>query len=170
MSESDAKIKVKVGDIEVEYEGDPGFLENGLNDLIGNLAEIHKTLPAKAKVATAAAASEGGESHVPQVQSQITLGTASIAARTSAKTGPDLAICAMAHLELAKGATSYPRKDILAEMKNATGYYTNSIGSNIGKSITTLLKAKRINEVGTGQFCLSATERKELETSLADNE
>lgn len=167
---SEAKIKIKVGDIEVKYEGDPEYLESGLKDLIGNLADIHNTLPTKAKVVSVAAANEGGENHAPQPHNQIMLGTASIAARTDARTGPDLAICAMAHLELAKGATSYTRKDILAEMKNATGYYSNSMGSNIGQSMTTLLKAKRMNEVGSGQFCLSATEKKKLETSLANDE
>jgi hypothetical protein len=170
MNQSPAKIKITVGTIEVEYEGDPSYLSEGLTDLIKNVAELHKDLPvsngvglesSKSQVAVSAPSVDGGSS--------IQLTTASIAARMDAKTGPELAICAMAHLELVKGLQSYERKAILDEMKTAPSYYKSSMSGNHSSNLSSLVKGQRVNEVGTGKYCLSASERKKIEAALADN-
>lgn len=41
----DTKISVKVGTIEVEYEGEASFLTHGLNDLLSNLSNIQAATP-----------------------------------------------------------------------------------------------------------------------------
>ena len=167
----DAKIRIKIGLVEVDYEGDPAFLKDGLNDLIQSVSEIHSSLPQQAsQVAQQAAASDPTPQPVP-ITSAVALGlsTKSIAARMEAKSGPELAICAMAHLELVKNLDSYERKSILDEMKTATGYYNGNMSGNNAANIASLVKSKRVTEVGTGRFCLSASERKKVEAAIADD-
>lgn len=170
MSSSETKIKIRVGAIEVDYEGDPAFLTNGLNGLIKNLADIHQTIPASMPVAQS---TETVNAPTPTAnkngQSSIGLSTKSIAARMDADGGPELAICAMAHLELVKGLESYERKSILDEMKTATGYYNSNMSGNNAANIASLVKNKRVTEVGTGKFCLSAAEKKKVEAAIADD-
>jgi hypothetical protein len=158
-----AKVKIKVGVLELEYEGDSSFLKNGLNDLIEHVANISTSIPAIIAETTeekiAASSNEGTLA--------ISLSTGSIAARIPSNTGPELAICAMVHLELVKGKQTYGRKDILDEMKTAKAYYKQSMSKNHSAGVAGLVKAKKANEVSTGEFCLSASERIKLEAALA---
>lgn len=166
MEDSIAKVKVKVGSIELEYEGAASFLGDGLNDLLEHVAGISKTVPiVQANVATSEIAPIQQAAEAPT--QKLNLSTASIAARLGVSTGPDLAICAMAHLELVKGATSYDRKTIVAEMRTAGSYFNASMSSNSSATMASLVKNKKANEVSTGKFCLHATERKRVESSLA---
>lgn len=168
MTGSEAKIRIKVGSIEIDYEGDPSFLKDGLNDLIQSVSDIHSTLP-KSSVPP-----EQAFEPVEPVKSATTtpvlgLSTKSIAGRMAAQSGPELAICAMAHLELVKGLDSYNRRSILDEMKTATGYYKNSMGGNNAQNISSLVKNKRVTEVGKDKFCLGVTERKKVEAAIAED-
>lgn len=169
MSNLEAKIRIKIGSIEVDYEGDPSFLKDGLNDLIQSVSDIHSSLPQSPSSAAASVAPETViPAVVPSAQPSLGLSTKSIAARMDAKTGPELAICAMAHLELVKNLDSYERQSILNEMKTATGYYKSSMSGNNVKNVDSLVKAKRVTEAGSGKYCLSASERKKVEAAIAD--
>lgn len=166
-----AKIRIKVGNIEVDYEGDPSFLKDGLNELIQSVSDIHNSLPQTPSPSVDAPTSvePAPPAANPSASTGLGLSTRSIAARMNAENGPELAICAMAHLELVKGLESYERKSILDEMKSATGYYNNNMSRNNAANIASLLKNKRVTEVGSGKFCLSATERKKVEAAIADD-
>ena len=166
MSES-AKIKLKVGSIELEYEGDPSFLKEGLESLLVTMTDLAKVAPPEdlpdatpqaVPPNLAAPASNGGA----------TYSTNTIAAHLEAKSGPDLVICAMAQLELVQNKTSSTRSDILAEMKSATTYFSESIRSNLSASLAGLTKGKRINQIAKDTYALSASERKQLEAKIAD--
>lgn len=171
MSNLEAKIRIKIGSIEVDYEGDPSFLKDGLNELIQSVSDIHSSLPQSSPSVPEAVVREPANPASSSIVPQPSLGlsTKSIAARMDAKSGPELAICAMAHLELVKGLDSYERKNILDEMKTATGYYNSNMSGNNAANIASLVKNKRVTEVGTGRFCLSATERKKVEAAIAED-
>lgn len=132
------------------------------------MAKIHQTVPVTRTASETVPASkvlepiESGKS--------INLSTKSIAARLDASTGPELVISAMAHLELVKGIASSDRKGILAEMKNASGYYNANMSGNLSKIITTLIKAKRINDVGSEKYSLSVSEKKKVEAAVVNGE
>lgn len=55
-----SKIRVRVGQIEVEYEGPDGFLDKKLLDMIRQLSEISKSVPESAG-GTGSAAQEAGD-------------------------------------------------------------------------------------------------------------
>lgn len=165
---STAKVRIRVGVIELEYEGSPEFLGEGLAGLIQQVAELSRSsplveLPQQSAVAEQSSAEQSIVGPLP-----LTLSTSSIAARMDAKTGPDLILCAMAHLELVKGLTSYERKTILDEMRSASGYFTTNMSGNCSSYVANLVKAKKVNEISTGKFCLSASERKKIEAAIAN--
>ncbi|CAN0318389.1 unnamed protein product, partial [Ectocarpus fasciculatus] len=81
MSDQIAKIRVKVGSVEVEYEGNPIFLDEGLTQLLDHMAHMSKSMP------TARSTSGAPQTPPPPSESsnsstnELTLSTSSIAAR-----------------------------------------------------------------------------------------
>lgn len=166
-----AKIRLKVGSMELEYEGDPSFLTGGIEALLmtmGSLVCKMPNEPLPTELAVEVPPTIGSGSGVtPTDNRQFTISTNTIAANLLAKSGSDLVICAMAHLELVQGKMSSGRAEILAEMKNAKQYYKQSMSKNLSKSFATLLGAKRINEGAKDSYALTASERKQIEAKLA---
>lgn len=169
-----AKIKLKVGSIELEYEGDPEFLTGGIEallvtmgGLVGKVPDDPPPAPEPASQVPLANGAENGGG-APATSGAFTFSTNTIAANLDAKTGSDLVICAMAHLELVQGKTSSGRAEILAEMKNAKQYYKQTMSNNLSKSFSTLLTAKRINEGAKDTYALTAAERKQIEAKVAE--
>lgn len=166
-----AKIKLRVGSMELEYEGEPSFLTGGIEALLVTMGTLAEKIPGEPtpeaeaiKRVPQATSEENGASST----GKFSFSTNTIAAHLEAKTGPDLAICAIAQLELVQGKSSSTRSDILAEMKSATSYYSETIRSNLSATLSNLTRSKRINQVGKDTYALSATERKQLEAKLAN--
>ena len=99
------------------------------------------------------------------VKLQMTTGT--IAAKLNAKTGPDLIIAAAARLTLVMEATSVQRKDLLKEMKSATGYYNKVFSNNLSRYLQQLVKQKKLHGESEDTYSLTPTTRSELEARLA---
>ncbi len=163
MGDENARIRLKLGAFEVEYEGQKDFLEDGLINLAEKALALYKdnrgTIPQEnaGNIGAGATTPPGALDH----------STNTIAAHLNASTGPDLIIAAAAHLVLVKGQEKFSRKDINDEMKEATTYYKSSISSNLSKSLDTLVKAKRLNQMAKGVYALAASEKKSLEEKLA---
>lgn len=132
--ENNAKIRIKVGPIEIDYEGSPDFLDNGIERLLEamcNLAHLNAGSPEfqvneKSEQKTTAVA-------IKSSKTEITLGvsTGTIAARFKAKTAQDLVLCAMAQLTIVKRKEKLERSDILSEMRTATAYYNKNMQKNL---------------------------------------
>jgi hypothetical protein len=99
--------------------------------------------------------------------SSLDYSTNTIAAHLNANSGPELVIAAAAHLAHVKKKDTFTRQEIHDEMKGATTYYKANMSTNLTKSLNTLVKNKRLNQVTKGMFALSATEKKALEGKLA---
>lgn len=173
-----AKIKLKVGSMEHEYEGDPAFLIGGIEALLETMGSLAPKVPADtppppaptlpAQVQPFNDAGNGVGS--PESVGQFTFSTNTIAAHLEAKTGPELVISALAQLELVQGKASSTRTEILAEMKSATNYYNQNMRGNMTKILAGLTTGKRINQIAKDTYALSASERKQLEAKVADIE
>ncbi|MBB5575247.1 MULTISPECIES: hypothetical protein [Rhizobium] len=159
-----AKIRIKVGSMELEYEGDPAFLTGGIEALLTTMGDLAGRIPNEPAQAAGIAIANSPPSELAGFH----FSTNTIAAHLDAKTGPELVICAMAQLELVQGKSSSSRSEILAEMKSATTYFNTNIASNLSKSLSNLTKAKRINQVGAGSYSLSASEKKKVEVKVAE--
>lgn len=167
-----AKIRIKVGSMELEYEGDPSFLTGGIEALLVTMGGLAGKVPEEVTPLIEAAVqlppANGIGNGATVVSGQYTFSTNTIAAKLGAKSGLDLVICAMAHLELVQGKASSIRAEILAEMKNAKQYYKQTMSNNLSKSLSTLITAKRINEGAKDSYALTAAERKLIEAKVAE--
>lgn len=168
-----AKIRIKVGSMELEYEGDPSFLTGGIEALLTTMGGLAGKVPEEMPPPQAAAMvplanGNGNGGSAPATNGQFTFSTNTIAAHLDAKTGPELVICAMAELELVQGKASSNRHEVIAEMKNATTYFKQTMVNNLSSSLSGLVKAKRINQISKDTYALSATERKQVEAKVAE--
>ncbi len=52
-------------------------------------------------------------------------------------------------------------------MKDATGHYKTTMGSNLSATLKSLVKSKRLNETAAGTYALTANEKDVMEKLLA---
>lgn len=166
--DSTAKIRVKVGSMEIEYEGDPAFLDGGIETLLVTMGDLAGRIPEEVEPTNPPQTTNLAGDKTPAVSNDFNFSTNTIAAHIDAKTGPELVICALAQLELMQGKASSSRAEILAEMKSATTYYGANMGKNIGQSLSNLTKSKRINQGASDSYSLSASEKKKVEGKVAE--
>ncbi|MDE1158638.1 MAG: hypothetical protein PW791_10250 [Neorhizobium sp.] len=170
---SSAKIKIKLGSLELEYEGEPAFLTEGLPALLERFSSLSDQVAAPADEPTASG-THSAAAALPEMsllgEKVMTLTSNSVAARLGVRSGVDIIICAMATLEIFGGKAGVTKKEIQLEMKQAKSYYNSGYMNNFGRNLASLIKAKKINQLGSDSYALSAAERKQLEAQLADAE
>lgn len=166
MSEDKTKIRCKIGEMEVEYEGKESFLKDDLSHLLDTMSGFFKA-HLNATKSTSSSIFEKRDEDPQAGQSQFDLSVNSIAARLDVKTGPDLAMAACGYLTLVKGKERCSRAEVLATMKEASSYYKTSMGSNLSAHLGRLVKINRLNETASDTYALTANERTTIENSLA---
>jgi len=155
----ESKIRIKLGPIEVEYEGSESFLKQELPALIKTVTELSKS------VGVTIADLQSTEDKDNSENGNLQLATTSIATKLSCTSGPDLVIASAAHLTLVKNIEVFSRKQLLDDMKTAASFYKSNYSGNLSTYIKTLLKDK-LHERTTGHYALSASARKTLESKL----
>lgn len=157
----ESKIRIKLGPIEVEYEGSEAFLKQELPNLIKTVTELSRS----ANVVEQQEDEKGGGK--PKVVKTIQLSTSSIAAKRSCSSGADLVMAAATHLALVKKQILFSRHELLKEMKTATGFFKNTYVNNLSVILKRLLKTDKLTEPSTGNFSLSAKSGREMGEILA---
>lgn len=161
-----SKLRIKIGEVEIDYDGTEEFLKQELPQLLKTAMELHRASEASGsgQIERRSARDDKDES------SRVSLTTNSIAARLSAKTGGDLLLAAAAHLVLAKGVEPFTRTQLLDTMKSATSYYNKNYSTNLSGYIKTALhKDGPLAETAKHTYALTAPARAELEKTLADS-
>lgn len=166
MSDGTAKIRLKIGQLEVEYEGAISFLNEGIFNLMEKLVGFYNDHKSAIPVEPPTANTNGGRQ--AGLNNDLDHSTNTIAAHLEATSGTELVIAAAARLSLLKKKGTFTRKEINDEMKSAATYYKESMTGNLTKSLDTLLKNKRLNQSAKDTYALSASERKALEAKLAN--
>lgn len=156
----ESKIKIKLGPIEVDYEGSEKFLKEELPELIKTVSELYKT----SNIPTEPPASLLNPTKKTPF---LNISTSSIAAKIGCNTGPDLIIAASIYLTLVQKHENFTRKQVLNEMKSAAGYYKSSYNANLTQNLQQLLRDQKIIETSTGHYALNAKKRTEMEKKLA---
>lgn len=161
-----AKVRIKAGPVEFEYEGETELGVSDIKDLFTHIETLFK-VPVLAEVP---------ESHPPAIPpaSNPPAGAApsqklhinSIATKLKAKTGPEVAEAAAAALQIYEQKQTFNRAELLEMMKKATMHYKDSMAGNLSKILTTLVGSK-FNQVSDGVYSLSADAYQSLETQLA---
>ena len=166
-----SKLRIRIGEVEIDYEGTEEFLKQELPQLLKTAMELHKASESAPEGSGGKGASKGSGSGVRAgAGAKITLTTASIAGRLEVKSGADLLQAAAAHLVLAKGSETFSRQELLAEMQSAPSYYKQSYSANLTAYIRTALqKNGPLSETSKDTYALKAAARKNLEAKIADN-
>ncbi|KAB2659027.1 hypothetical protein F9K94_02200 [Brucella tritici] len=162
-----SKLKIKMGDVEFEYEGDAQFDTEAIKDLFSHLESLVGVTPVAAfsstpdnGVITASGVSED------RSVANLNMAVGTIAARLSVSSGPELALAAAAYLQFTQGMASFRRNDLLKAMQSATAYYKSSMGSNISKALKTLVSNKKLNELTGSAYSLTAAEQTSIRARL----
>lgn len=131
------KVKIKIGQVEIEYEGPEEFLKSEMPKILQEVQKLH-ALPEMEPSDGGSGAGGFGQSHG---QGGITGTTGAIAAKLKASSGPDLIIAAAAKLSFVDKLDHIPRKMFLDEMKSATGYYKATYRANLSGYLERLVKS-----------------------------
>src|SRR5690348_16260150 len=94
-----SKIKIKVGPVEVEYEGSEEFLKNELAELLSSISKLYRESGASSQPPTPPAGNGIGSIGT----------TGAIAVKLQASSGSDLALAAAARLYLGHQKASFTR-------------------------------------------------------------
>lgn len=157
-------IKIALGRVLVEYSGSQSFIENGLLELVESMIQASVAAPEARAAENEQANQFRDSSKAGEVQH---MSTNTIASQIGAKSGPELLIAAVTHVQLVQKKDKVHRKEIAAEMKKATTFYKNTFTSNLSAYLDGLVKAKRLNLVGDKIYALTASERQKMESALA---
>lgn len=149
-------MKIKLGPIEVEYEGSESFLKEELPELLKAVSDLYQGSTVNPAFSLGHPADATGELSGTKKQEKIDLTTNSIASKLGSKTGADLVMAAAARLTICQGKDKFTRQDILKEMKSATSYYKKTYSNNLSKSLTSLIKDEKLLETAKDTYAIKA--------------
>ncbi|MFY0751898.1 hypothetical protein [Pseudomonas sp. NFX5] len=165
-----SKIKIKLGAIEIEYEGSESFLKEELPQLLGAVSELyqksHATLSVVTTPSNPVSANETNATATASQKIQTTTGA--LAARLQVKSSVDLIIAAAAKLTFDDGLVVISSARLLEEIKSAHSFYKASYGTNFNRSLGQLVKSGKLNEPTKNNFALSSKTIAELESRIVE--
>ncbi|MEL7683770.1 hypothetical protein AAG594_05475 [Citromicrobium bathyomarinum] len=159
------RVKIKVGSVEVEFEGEGEFARSGALDI---LKEVIRLAPDASWPVFERDRRAGTLGVVDAATPNRDLTIATIAAHFDPKGTQDLIQCALAKLQIVDGANQATKDEIWECIKGATGYFKSSMNRNFPRDLGRMVKSKKVNEVASGTYSLTALTRKELEAMVAD--
>ena len=159
-----SRFQLSAGSLTLDYQGNEDFIRD---DLVRVVQEILEALPDD--VLAAPVTLDKGVQNISPVKDLQHMSTNTIAGLTAAKSGPDLVLAAIAHLQLVKGQPKAQRSEILNVMKGATTYYKSTYGSNLSSYLNSLAKSQKVNLIADSTYALTASEVSNFEALLAKN-
>ena len=159
-----SKVRIKAGTVEVDFEVSEEYMKDELPALIEMLCSLNSVDLDESEEDS----QELPPSTDPNKQ-KLQLSTNTIASKLDVKKDGDLVLAACAHLSLVKGADTFTRSNILAEMKLATNFYKKNMTKNLSRSFKQLISHDKLLETSTGTFALPANIKAEFEAKLSGN-
>jgi hypothetical protein len=158
-----SRLRIKLGDFELDYEGTDEFIKD---QLPGLLKSIHEIEPKIAKASPAKGAAGNGDKSSPAFHSETSTNT--IAQKLEAKTGPELAKAAAARLALVLKKATFTKKDNLAEMRSATNFFKKSHQNNADKILKSVTDDGTLLLQASGSYAFADASRIAMEEKLAE--
>lgn len=156
-----SKLRVKVGEIEFEFEGSEEFLKAEIPEILKSILAHRREVGVSPIVTPATGQAPGAESLLQGT-------TATFAAKLGGSSGPELAITAAARLRFALGSDTFTRSKLIEEMKTATSYYKRSYNNNLTKTLAVLVSNGKFIECAKDTYSLHANLIAELQAKLAN--
>lgn len=155
------KIRIKMGETEVDYEGSESFLRNELPEFLSALSKLHHDSGGTA----ADRPKKAGSGASKEVKGT----TGTIAGKLGCKVGngKDLITAAAARLRFVANQESFTRSELLKEAKTATAYYKRGVANDLSNTLDGLVKSGDFTEIAKGTYSLSAPKVEELEKLIA---
>lgn len=158
-----SKIRIKMGEIEIEYEGTEAFLKEELPDLLKAVSDLYKS--SAPLIATIPKSTSSTANVISNKKIEGT--TATLAAKLGGGTGPELIMSAAARLHFVSGREKFHKKDISEEIRSASNYFKASYASNLVSLLNGLVKSGKLMEPSKDNFSLSAESLKDIGAKLA---
>ncbi len=161
------KFHIKMGLVEVDYDGSEEFLKAELPALLTAVSDLYKQSGLHKKKDHFDNGEDTMEEDDLENGSELKMSTTTIAGKINARSGSELAFAAGLRLGIVLTQATFTRKAILKEMQSATGFYKASYGANLSKSLVTLVNDK-FNQQSKGVYALVPSVKKEFQKKLAD--
>lgn len=162
-----SRIRVKMGQLEVECEGSEEFLRDELPKLIAAFSELRPPAQEQPHLANGNSGSSNGVPSNGASEMPKSMTTKTIAARLKCTSGPELMIAAAAQLTIVQSKDAFTRKDLLGEMRAAGGYFKQTMVSNFQQNSLSLIKSGDFHEVKKGEYSLSPAKLDEVKAQIA---
>lgn len=166
-----AKLRIKAGPVELEYEGETPFAVTDIKELSSHIETLFKS-PMAAGSAEAPEAPEPTKllpaptsDPIPVANGQ-KLHVNSVAQKLKSKSGSDVAVAAAATLQIYDEKQTFTRAELLDTMKKATMHYNANMSGNLTKILGTLVGSK-LNQISDGVYSLTSDEYQKLAAQLA---
>jgi hypothetical protein len=157
----EAKVHIRVDELEVDCEGSEEFLRQELPKILGAIEQLRENAPAP-RTPKGGAGSLKHEKSLPPNK----MTTTTLAAKLKCKKGPELVLAAAAKLTICDQQSTFSRNDLITEMKSATGFFKASYINNLSNSLSTLVKDQQLHEVSPNTYSLPDNVKTELEQKL----
>jgi len=160
------KLEIKVGVVELSFEGAVETFENKVEAVLLDLLEL-------ARSKWGAVAHSSDLSLIDPLPAKpagplSSMTAKSIATKLGVDSCSELAVAAFVSLVVFGRKDTVTRQQLTDEMKSATGFYKASYrGGNLTRSLDGLIKKDTIVEVATDTYSLKESARVELEGKLA---
>lgn len=162
-------IRIKMGQLEVDFEGSEEFLKNDLMNLLNSISELHSSAAMNTsddfvQLDTITAQNDSPKFSGRKPAPQWTVST--IASKLNVKSGKHLVVAACAYLHFMLESPSFSRTRILDVMKDATGYYQQNYSKNLSRYLTQLVKDDSIIESSKNTYALTPQMSEEVESKF----
>jgi hypothetical protein len=162
-----AKVRIKAGPVEFEYEGETELAVADIKNLFSHIETLFKVpVLAEGGDSNAAAAPAASIADNGAANGGSKLHVNSVAQKLKAKTGSEVAIAAAATLQIYEGKQTFSRAELLDMMKKATMYYNANMSGNLTKILGSLVGPK-FNQISDGVYSLTSDEYQKLAAQLA---
>ncbi|RTL63287.1 MAG: hypothetical protein EKK41_23565 [Hyphomicrobiales bacterium] len=170
------RFRLKMGGAELEFIGGADILKSTIMpvaDRMISMVDTHASLqqaPAPRQIEAVSLPPDDVAEKRPSQDAAGLSGhsTNTIAASMKVSNAPELAMAACAHLALVKGKSTFTGKDILDEMKSATGFYMKNMHKNHGQTLVNLTKAKKLHQMSADLYALPNDAKIKLSAALAE--
>jgi hypothetical protein len=157
-----SKVRVKLGQLEVECEGTEEFLKDELPKLLDAFLKLQPKVPPAVDRPTAGLPDSAGTAG----GTGLDFSMPEFANRLEAETAAQLMTAAGAFLMLVKKQVPFKRKELLETMKLASSQFKPAMTSNFDTTKKKLLKEGVFNEPNKGEFTVKAPTLATLKAKL----
>ncbi|WP_339862833.1 hypothetical protein [Thalassospira alkalitolerans] len=154
MSIPESKIKIKMGSIEIEYEGSSDFLKQEIFDLVEAVSKLHQVSHDDGLNSLI----KGPEyiENLAGVGEKIEGSCNEIAKKLSAKNGTELIFAASSKLYFVDCKERFTYEEIRSEMNSASNYVNEAMKKNFAQNLKSVVKQDRLKDLGGKTYSLAA--------------